>query len=400
MEQIKKFVNYLKTHDYYPDFHEISSGVNEPICRINGEEYLMFASNNYLSLTEDLDVKDAAKIAIDQYGVGPGGSRVISGNIDIIKKLESNISNLTMTEDCLTFPTGYMANVAAFVALLTPFMMGMPYTKEDSVVISDEFNHGSIVDGIKLANVDKVIFKHNDFDDLEKKLKLVSGKINKLVVTEGVFSLDGEITDMNQLIPVVKKYGAKLMIDDAHGVGVIGENGGGVVELFDCAKDVDVLMGCMDKAFGGTGGYLCGTKDMIDFLRISSRSSLLSSAIPTMMAGAMIKSVEKIKESGAVRRELSRKSRYLKDKLINNGFKILGNNDIPSVALFLGDENFGINFSKCLMEKRIYCPVVRTPAVPLGQSRLRIIIMNKHSYQDLDKFVLGCIYAKEKLNMK
>lgn len=227
MESIKKFIDYLEDNGLYPDFPVIEDGVNEPICYISKERYFMFCSNNYLGLTENKNVKDAGVNSIEKYGMGPGGSRVISGNVEIIETLEKNISKLTNTEDCLTFPTGYMANIAVFNAMLNPFMNDLPFKSSESVVISDEFNHGSIVDGIKLANVTKFIYKHNDFKDLEAKLNQAGSYPNKLVVTEGVFSLEGTVTNLEALLKITKKYNAKLMIDDAHGIGVIGSHGGG-----------------------------------------------------------------------------------------------------------------------------------------------------------------------------
>ena len=359
MESIKKFIDYLEDNGLYPDFPVIEDGVNEPICYISKERYLMFCSNNYLGLTENKNVKDAGVNSIKKYGMGPGGSRVISGNVEIIEALEKNISKLTNTEDCLTFPTGYMANIAVFNAMLNPFMNDLPFKSSESVVISDEFNHGSIVDGIKLANVTKFIYKHNDFKDLEAKLNQAGNYPNKLVVTEGVFSLEGTITNLKDLLKITKKYKAKLMIDDAHGIGIVGSHGGGVVDLYNCSNEVDILMGCMDKAFGGTGGFLCGKSSLIKFLRIASRSSLLSSAIPTVMAGAMNESVNQILSSQKLIIELYKKANYLRTGLKKKGFRILGNDKIPAIALYLGEEKLGLKFSRILFDNKVFCPLIR-----------------------------------------
>lgn len=390
MEKIKILMGLFRKNGLYPSFDVITEGVNEPICKIRNDRYLMFCSNNYLGLTENKKVKKAGKKAIDKYGVGPGGARVISGNVDIIEQLEVEISKLTATEDCLTFPTGYMANVAVFNAMLNSLMFDLPYKKEDSIVFSDEYNHGSIIDGIKLSGAQKKIFRHNDFKDLEGKIKESIKYMNKLVVTEGVFSLEGEIVDLPSLLAITKRYNAKLMIDDAHGIGVIGNNGGGSVDYHNCSKQVDILMGCMDKAFGGTGGFLCGSKDLIDYLRVASRSSLLSSALPTGMAGAMIESVRLIREMNDSRSKLFNLSKYLREELLMRGFTILGKDNIPAIPLLLGDEKKGIEFSNLLFKKKIYCPVVRAPAVPMGKSRLRIIIMITHEKQHIDYLINAC----------
>lgn len=386
MQSISTFIKEFKAMGLYPPFVSISSGVNEPECIINNKKYLQFSSNNYLGFTENLEVKNAAIEAINKYGVGPGGSRVISGNVDIIEKLEKEIAILTKTEDCLTFPTGYMANQAIFKAIMDPLMFNKPYETIEGVIFSDECNHGSIIDGCQLTKARKIVFNHNDIDDLKEKLKNNPAK-NRLIVTEGVFSLDGEVLDLPAYVKVAREFSTKLMIDDAHGVGILGENGGGVPELYDLQDGVDILMGCMDKAFGGTGGYLCGKKELIDYLRIASRSSILSSALPTMMSGAMLKSLELIKKSKSLRSDLITKAKYLKDKLIGSGFKILGNYDLPAIPLYLGEEELGIKFADKLFDNYILCPLVRWPAVPEKMSRLRIIVMANHTHNQVDKFI-------------
>lgn len=397
MKKIKEFVTDFKAQGFYPTFHTITDGVNKPVCKVGGREYLMFGSNNYLGLTHDERVKSAAKASIDKYGVGPGGSRVISGNVDIIETLESKIAALTKTEDCLTFPTGYMANVAVFRALMDPLIENGPYPSQQSLILSDEYNHGSIIDGCRLSSAKKVVFKHNNLDSLRDALEQGRSYKHILVVTEGVFSLEGEILPLDKYVELVRSYGAKLMVDDAHGVGIIGTQGGGVGDLYNLSSEIDVLMGCMDKAMGGTGGYLCGEKHLIDYLRIASRSSLLSSSIPTMMAGAMIESTERIVNGSDLRKVLFEKAKHLKSSLCAEGFTILGKDDLPAIALYLGDERNGLAFSQSLFEHGVYCPLVRWPAVPAGGSRLRIIVMVDHSYDQLDKFVEVCKKAREQI---
>jgi len=389
-ENIYHMVEYLREKELYPRLPEITGGVNEPVCEFNGEKYLMFCANNYLSLSEDSRVKAAGIAAIEKYGMGPGGSRVISGNVDIILRLEEAIADMIGAEDCLTLPTGYMANVGLFKAIMDTFMAGLPYAKGSGVIFSDEYNHGSIIDGCRLSSAKKVPFKHNDFDDLESKLIKFRKFPNKLIVTEGVFSLDGEITDLPRLVALAKKYGAKTMIDDAHGVGILGDKGGGTPQYHKCAKDIDIIMGCMDKAFGGTGGYLCGKRVLIDYLRVAERSSILSSALTTSMSGAMLESVKIMKAGTAMRKELFEKSKYLSDKLRKMGFKIMGTDNIPSVALYVGKESEGIEFANRLYEKKIFSPVVRWPAVPEGEARFRIIVMLNHSYKQLDTYAEAC----------
>lgn len=389
LDSIPAFVDLMREKGLYPDFITITDGVNEPECTINGETYLQFCANNYLSLTEDPRVKAAAHAAIDRYGVGPGGSRVIAGNIDVIEELEARIAGMTGTEDCLTLPTGYMANVAVLKALLDPFFFGMPVRKDSSAIFIDEHSHGSVHDGCQLTSALKITYLHDDLADLERKLAACDRE-NKLISTEGVFSLEGEILDLPAYVELARKYNAKLMIDDAHGVGIIGKRGGGVGDHWGCAGDIDILMGCMDKAFGGTGGYLCGSKALIDYLRVALRSSVLSSAIPTMMAGAMIESVNIIESGQELRAVLFEKAGYLRDGLTERGFTVLGRDLIPSVPLFMGDERIGMAFAEGFYKRNIMCSLVRWPAAPQGKSRFRIIVMENHTKQHLDRFLDAC----------
>jgi 8-amino-7-oxononanoate synthase len=398
MKKIEKFIYGFEKRGLYPDFHTITDNVNEPEVTVDGKKYLMFCSNNYLAMSQNEAVKKAGIAAIEKYGVGPGGSRVISGNIDIIEKLEAELADLTGTEDCLTFPTGYMANVGVIRAMMDALVYNYPHKSEDSVIFSDEYNHGSIVDGCKLSKATKVIFNHDDLTDLEQKLK-ENRLPNKLIITEGVFSLDGEIIKILDYIELAKKYKAKLMVDDAHGIGVLGEHGGGVADLFDCGDQIDIVMGCMDKAFGGTGGYLCGNKVLIKYLRIACRSSILSSAIPAMMAGAMVESAKQIRQGQELRKTLFDNARYLKNTLSGLGFKMLGRDEIPSLALYVGKEDKGIKFAKILWEEKVFCPIIRWPAVPAGQTRFRIIVMTNHTKAHLDRFAEACKKAGKTLGM-
>jgi 7-keto-8-aminopelargonate synthetase-like enzyme len=388
-DSIPAFVEIAREKGMYPPFTTLTDGVNQPECVVDGQQYLMFCANNYLSLTENPRVKAAAKAAIDRYGVGPGGSRVISGDVDILCELESRIAHMTGTEDCLTLPTGYMANVSLLSALLDPFFFGMPVARDSSAVFVDEYSHGSIQDGCEVTSALKFTYAHDDLEDLERKLAACD-RPNKLISTEGVFSLEGEIVDLPSYVELARAYGAALMIDDAHGVGIIGERGGGVGDYYRCAGDIDILMGCMDKAFGGTGGYLCGSKPLIDYLRIALRSSVLSSALPTMMAGAMIESVNIIEHGQDLRRMLFDKAEYLSRGLHERGFLVLGRNVLPSVPLFMGDERRGMAFAEGFARRNILCSLVRWPAVPQGKARFRVIVMANHTYEHLDRFLDAC----------
>lgn len=389
-DNVRLLLERIRKHDLYPPFLTIDGGVNEPEVEAGGRTLLQFGANNYLSLSEDPSVKAAAIQALERFGIGPGGSRVMSGNVAIIEEAERRIARFTGMEDCLTFPTGYMANVAVFQAIMNPFVGRLPYRTQESAIFIDEYIHGSIVDGCKLSGVRVLRFKHNTLQDLETKLNEYATVPNKLIVTEGVYCLEGEIINIPAYIEVARRHAAKLMVDDAHAIGVIGPRGAGSPDYHDCADGIDILMGCMDKAIGGTGGYLCGSKDFIDYLRIAATSSMLSSALPCSMAMAVIAAIDIIEQDHERRESLRRKSDYLREGLQREGLTVLGADCLPSVPLLIGNENVGQAFAERLLELGIFCPVMRWPAVPLGKARLRLSIMARHEQHHLDALIKAC----------
>ncbi len=373
--------------------------MNQPEFQAEGRTLLQFASNNYLSMSENPAVKAAAIRAIEDHGVGPGGSRLISGNVALIEEVERRIAKLTGMEDCLTFPTGYMANVTVFQAVMNPLVGRVPYRTADGAIFIDEYVHGSIADGCKLSGVRVVKFKHNSLDDLRAKLDQNESASNKLIVTEGVYCLEGEIIDIPLYVEIARAYEAKLMVDDAHAIGVIGPRGGGSPEHHQCAEGIDILMGCMDKAMGGTGGYLCGSRTLVDYLRITAMSSVLSSALPCSMAGAMIAAIDLIEQGQDLREGLYRKARYLREGLRRAGLGVLGPDDIPSVPLFIGDEALGVAFSDLLLQRGIFSPVMRWPAVPPGRARLRLSLMARHELSHIDRLIDACAEVGRELGL-
>ncbi|GAB4243350.1 MAG: pyridoxal phosphate-dependent aminotransferase family protein [Thermoleophilia bacterium] len=387
---VTRLVDFLKEYGTYPPFYAVEEGANEPECVIEGKKYLMFTSNNYLSLSEEPAVREAAIQAIERYGIGPGGSRVLSGTLDVTVELEAKIARLLGTEDCLTFPTGYMANVSVFSALMNPFLGRMPYDRRDGVVFLDEFIHGSIEDGCRLAGARVVRFRHDDLTDLRHKIEENLERTNRLIVTEGVYCLEGEIIDIPAYVALAREYEAKLMVDDAHAIGVIGSRGGGSPDYHAIPGQIDLLMGAMDKGLGGTGGYLAGSRALIDYLRIATNSSMLSSALPASMAGAMLVALSIAEQADDRRQDLARKCRYLRSGLREAGLQVLGEDDIPSVPLFLGREEIGIEFAARLREKGIFAIIMRWPGVPAQRSRIRLSLMARHTYDHLDRLIDAC----------
>ncbi len=387
---VELLLDFIREHNLYPQVLSMQEGINEPECVANGVQLLQFGANNYLSLSEHPEVKAAAIRAIEKYGIGPGGSRLLSGTVTITEEVERRIARLTGMEDCLTFPTGYMANVTVFQAVMNPFVGRLPYQKADGAIFVDAYAHGSIMDGCDLSQVRVVKFKHNDLDDLRSKLDEHEAASNKLIVTEGVYCHEGEIIDIPAYVEIARAHRAKLMVDDAHAIGVIGSRGGGSPDYHGCAEGIDILMGCMDKAMGGTGGYLCGSKPLIDFLRIAAISSVLSSALPCAMAGAVIAAIDLIENGQELREGLRDKSRYLKRGLREAGLAVLGSDDLPSVPVLIGPEGLGVAFANRLMDRGIFCPLFRWPAMPFGQSRLRASLMARHEQSHLDRLIESC----------
>jgi 8-amino-7-oxononanoate synthase len=385
-KSIRDLLSFLKDNKLYPAFPSVDLDANEPYTIMEGKKYDMFCSNNYLSLSKDPEIVDAFIAGAKKYGLGPGGSRVINGNYKVIQELEAKIAKLVNKEACLIVPTGYMANVAVVRSLMDPLMLGLPNNASDSLIISDEYNHGSMIDGCKLSKAKVEVYKHNNLEDLEKILSTHSGYSNKVVFTEGVFSTEGEITDIQKIVEISKKYNARVFVDEAHAIGVLGQNGGGSCVKFGVSSDVEVIMGSLDKAFGALGGFLCGSKELIDYLNIAMRSSILSSSYPAAFAQAMCVAVDKVASAEDRRKRILDLSEKLRLGLKGVGFEILGEG-LPAVPVMIGEEELAVKFYNKLMERGIFTNIFRWPAVPEKKSRLRLTIMNDHSDKQIDKLI-------------
>lgn len=387
MQRDLEMLAFIKHANIAPTFYHIESAGTDPEVTIEGKPYLMFASNNYLGLSTRPEVIEQAWKGLEKHGLGPGGSRFLCGNIIVLEELDCAIADLVGMEDAITFPTGYMANAAIFKALLDPLFGPLPYRKGAAVIFSDEYNHGTIVDGCRLSYAQKVPFKHNDVNDLSKKLKMFSARNPKMIVTEGVFTPDGELSPLPEIVALAEQYRAILMVDDAHGVGVLGHQGGGTVEHFGLHNGVDIIMGSFDKALGGVGGFLAGKREIIEYLRIVARPYVFSSAVPGVLASGLIESIRLCKEETQLRTKLFQNASYLRTSLNREGFRIMGTEDVPVVPVFLGDERRAIVFAEKLFENGVFSPSFRWPAVPKGKSRIRVTPMATHSETHLRRAV-------------
>lgn len=332
-------------------------------------EYIMMASNNYLGLTHEPRVQQAAIQAIQQYGTGSGGARLTSGSFPLFKKLERAIADFKETEQSLVFNTGYMANVGTITALMN----------KHSVIISDELNHASIIDGCRLSGAHIERYKHKDVEHAEYILKNYKSA-HKMIITDGVFSMDGDIAPLDTLYELSKDYNALLMVDDAHATGVIG-NGRGTAHHFGLT-DVDVQLGTLSKALGSVGGYVAGRKELIEYLINYSRSFIFSTALSPADIGAALEALRIIHDDPSVVDTLRENTVYMAHKLQAMG--IVCDDETPIFPIVVGENDRALTLARELEERGIIITAIRPPTVPVGESRLRMTVTAAHSKEQLD----------------
>jgi len=399
MKRIEDILRYVEGNHLYPDLQVIEGGA-EPEVVIDGKKVLMFSSNSYLGLATHPKIITSAIEATKKYGVGAGGSRMLSGNLKIHRDYELAIAKFKGGEDAIVFSTGYQTNLGVITALMSPLKVG-PYDffRRRSVILSDELNHASIVDGAKASKQKVVVYKHCDMDDLEKKLKKFKHR-RKLVVTDGVFSMEGDIAPLDKIATLCKKYNSLLMVDEAHATGVIGKNGHGTLEYFNLKPtvDVDIVMGTHSKALSSVGGFVVGSKNLIKYLRIASRPYIFSAALPPAVSASLITSLRVIESEPNLRILLNKKSGDLREKLNILGFDTLGS-QTQIVPVLIGEDEQAIEFSRMLLDKGIYAPCVRWPAVPKHQARLRLTVMSTHSDNQIAYLIKCCESIGKKLKI-
>lgn len=346
--------------------------------RIEGRKVLNMCSNNYLGLANHPEVKKAAIDAIESFGVGAGAVRSIAGTDEIHRKLEEKVAEFKHMEDSLVYQGGLLANLGTI-----PVLVG----KED-VIFSEELNHASIIDGTRLSSAKRYVYQHMNTEDLEKQLKehRSEGK-RSLVITDGVFSMDGDIAPLDEIAEVKEKYDTMCYVDDAHGEGVLGKNGRGIVDHFSLAGKVEVEMGTFSKALGSMGGFVAGNSHLIDLLRQRARPFLFSSALNPGDAAAVLKSIEIMGRDDSLTKKLWENSDILKKGLIGNGFR-LTTTKTPITPVVIGDEKKTVEFSKMLYEKEnIFASPIVYPTVAMGTARIRLMPSAIHSSEDIKKAV-------------
>ena len=370
---LKKQVQDLKDQHLYNNILTIESAVG-PEIKINGKKLLNFCSNNYLGLANNPEMKKAAIEAIKKYGIGPAAVRTIAGTTVLHKELEAALAKFKKAEAVITFQSGFSANIAVIPALVG----------EGDLIFSDELNHASIIDGCRLSRAEVIRFAHINPADLEEKLKAADPKVKKLVITDGVFSMDGDIAPLDKIYAVSSKYGAMLMVDDAHGEGVLGENGRGIVDHFKLHGKVDVEVGTMSKAFGVVGGMAAGKTEIIEWLSQRGRPFLFSSAMTIPDVAACIAAVKLLTKSGSLVKQLWKNADYLRAGLKKLGFNT-GTSITPIIPLMLGDSKLAQDMSHELFNEGLFAKAIVYPTVAQGKARIRIMNSAGHSKEQLDR---------------
>jgi len=375
MDNIVEDLKKIKESSLYRELNKVE-GAQGPHIQIKGRTYLSFCSNDYLGLANHPDVIRAVKNAVEDYGWGAGASRLISGNMQLHETLENEISGFKKKEASIVFPTGYMANVGTICSLVS----------NGDLVVSDRLNHASIIDGCRLSGATFRIYPHCNIIKLEDILKKHSKLSRKLIVTDTVFSMDGDLAPLPGIVKIARNYGAMVMVDEAHGTGVYGKNGIGVTEHYNLNKEVDITMGTLSKAIGSLGGFVSGSKDLIEYLRNKARTFMYTTALPPAVCAASIAGINLVRQDHTLRESLWRNVHYVKE-----GLKLLRLNIIssesPIIPIVIGDAKRAMDVSRHLFEKGIMIPAIRPPTVPGKSSRLRITIVSTHTKDDLDKLL-------------
>jgi glycine C-acetyltransferase len=351
-----------------------------PECTVDGKHVINLASNNYLGLTTHPKLREAAIEATRKYGVGAGAVRTVSGTMDIHMELEEKIARFKNTEACVVFQSGFTANAGTVSAILG----------KDDFIISDELNHASIIDGARLSKAKIKVFRHKDVAHAEELLKEVAGEPgHKLIITDGVFSMDGDIGPLPALCDLADKYGAIMMIDDAHSSGVLGRNGRGTVDHFKQHGRVDIQVGTLSKAIGALGGYVCGSKELIDFLYHRARPFFFSTGHPPSVAASCIAAFDVLEQEPERIDKLWGNTRFFKKELGLLGFDIGGRNtpasETPITPVIVGEGRLAMEFSRALFEEGVFTPGIAYPTVPEGKARIRTIMTATHTQDQLTK---------------
>lgn len=386
-EYLEKEIQVWKDRGTYRPLTELESEQGSKVS-INGREVIQLSSNNYLGLTTHPRLKRAALEAVERYGAGTGSVRTIAGTFSMHEEFEAKLARFKHTEAALVFQSGFTANVGVLSSILS----------EKDVVISDALNHASIIDGIRLTKASRRIYRHIDLEDLEKALKETQTARTRLVVTDGVFSMDGDVAPLPEIVELCEKYDALVMVDDAHASGVMGRNGRGTVDHFDLNGRVHIQVGTLSKAVGVLGGYVAGPFVLRDYLIHRARPFLFSTSHPPAVTAACSAAIDVLLDEPQLVDRLWENTRFFKEGLVRLGFDT-GKSETPITPVMVGEDALAMKFSDTLLQEGVYAQGIVFPTVPKGQARVRTIVTAGHSKEDLEQALTAFERAGKKLGI-
>lgn len=370
-----KDADLIRAQGVYPYFRVIESGQETEVI-LNGKRVLMFGSNSYLGLTNHPRIAEAASAAIEKYGSGCAGSRFLNGTLDLHIELESRLAAYTGKEDAILFSTGFQANLGVLSAL----------SGRADVLLLDEYDHASIIDGSRLSFSRVIKYRHNDMQDLEHRLQLLPADAFKLIVTDGIFSMEGDIANLPAITALADQYGAAVMVDDAHALGVIGVNGAGTASHFKLTNETDLIMGTFSKSLASLGGFVAGDREVIDYLKHKARSLIFSASMTPASTASVIAALDIIEQEPQRINKLWDNTNYMMGLLQEHGFDT-GDTQSPIIPVRIGDNHKTFLFTKALQDKGVFVNPVVSPAVPSESSLIRLSLMSTHSFSQIEEAV-------------
>ena len=368
-----KDADAVRSSGFYPYFRMIASG-QDPVVTMDGQRVIMLGSNNYLGLTNHPEIKQAAAEALENYGTGTAGSRFLNGTLDIHVELEEKLAQFMRREAALTFSTGFAVNLGVISSVIG----------RKDVVILDNLDHACILDGARLSFGRVLKYPHNDMDSLEERLRSVEDDRSTLIVVDGVFSMEGDLCNLPRIVELKNKFDARLMVDDAHGIGVMGEHGRGTAEHFGLEGEADLVMGTFSKSLAAVGGFVVGDRKVIDYVKHNARSLMFSASPPPASVATVIKAIEIIEREPDRRQRLWDHTDYMKREFTTMGFDT-GDSESPVIPLVVGEDMTAFMMSKRLQEEGVFANPVVSPAVPEGRALMRTSYMATHTREHLDE---------------
>jgi len=382
-----KDASIIKEKGLYPYFRSIESGQDTEVI-INGQKVLMFGSNSYLGLTNHPKIKEASKKAIDKYGTGCAGSRFLNGTLDIHLELESRLAAYVGKEAAVLFSTGFQVNLGVISCLLD----------RNDYLILDEYDHASIIDGSRLSFSRTIKYAHNDMDDLRKKLSRLPEDAAKLIVSDGIFSMEGDLVNLPEMVKIADEFGANIMMDDAHSLGVIGFNGAGTASHFNLNDKVDLIMGTFSKSLASLGGFIAGSAETIEFIKHRARSLMFSASMPPSAVASVIAALDIIESEPERIDKLWQNTEYAKKLLIEAGFD-LGDTHSPIIPVYIRDNEKTFMITNILQQNGVFVNPVVSPAVPSDSSLIRFSLMATHTFEQIDTAIEKLTEAFKAVNV-